>query len=36
MATTIVSMAAKSNDSEDWTFGANLQTKGHIPKPSEG
>ena len=29
-------MAAKSSDSEDWTFGANLQTEGHIPKPSEG
>ena len=36
MATTIMSMATKSSDSEDWTFGANLQTEGHIPKPSEG
>ena len=35
-ATTIVSMGTKSSDSEDWTFGANLQTEGHIPKPLEG
>ena len=36
MATTIVSMAAKSSGSEDWTLGANLQTEGHIPKQPEG
>ena len=35
-ATTIMSMATKSRDSEDWTFGANLQTEGHIPKLLEG
>ena len=35
-ATTIMSMATKSSDSEDWTLGANLQTEGHIPKPSKG
>ena len=36
MATTIVSMATRSSDSEDWTLGDNLPTKGHIPKPSRG
>ena len=36
MATTILSMATKSSDSEDWTLGANLQTEDHIPKPSRG
>ena len=36
MATIIMSMAAKSSDLEDWIFGANLQTEGHIPKSSEG
>ena len=29
MATTIVSMAARFSDSEDWTSGANLQMEGH-------
>ena len=29
MATTIVSMAARSSDLEDQTFGANLQKEGH-------
>ena len=36
MATTILSMATKSSNSEDRILGANLQTKGHIPKPSRG
>ena len=36
MATTIMSMATKSSNSEDQTLGANLQTEGHIPKPSGG
>ena len=31
-----MSVATKSSDSEDWTFGVNLQTDGHILKPSEG
>ena len=32
MATIINSVAAKSSDSKGWTFGANLQTEGHIPE----
>ena len=32
----IMSMATTSSDSEDQTFAANLQTEGHVPKPSEG
>ena len=36
MATTVASMAAKSNDLEDHTSGANLQTKGHTPMSSRG
>ena len=35
-ATTVMSMATKSSDSEDWTLGANLPTEGHFPKPSRG
>ena len=35
-ATTIMSTASKSSDSKDWTWGANLQMEGHIPKPSGG
>ena len=36
MATTVVSMATKSSDLEDWTSGVNLQTEGHTPMPSRG
>ena len=36
MATTITSMDAKTSDLEDQTSGANLQTKGHTPRPSKG
>ena len=36
MATTVASMAAKSSNLEDWTSGANLQTKVHTPMPSRG
>ena len=36
MATTVASMAAKYSDLEDWTSGANLQTKGDTPMPTKG
>ena len=36
MATTVVSIAAKSSDLEDQMSGANLQTEGHTPMPSRG
>ena len=36
MATTVVSMATKSSNLEDWTSGATLQTKGHTSIPSRG
>ena len=29
-------MATKSNNLDDWTSGANLQTEGHTPIPSRG
>ena len=35
-ATTVVSMAAKYSNLDDWTSGANLQTEGHTPIPSRG
>ena len=33
MATTIVSIATRSSDLEDWMSGANLQTEGHMDMP---
>ena len=35
MATTIMSMAARSSDLEDWIYGANLQTEGHVGMESQ-
>ena len=35
MATTTVSMAAKSSDLEDRISGANLQMEGHVDMPSK-
>ena len=35
-AITVVSMATKSIDLDDWMSGVNLQTEGHIPIPSRG
>ena len=34
MATTMMSMAAKSSDLEDQMSGANLQMEGHKDRPS--
>ena len=36
MATTVMSMAAKSSDLEHQTSGANLQTEGYTPMPVKG
>ena len=35
MATTVVSMAARSSNLEDRMSGANLQTEGHADVPSQ-
>ena len=35
MTTTITTMATKSSNLEDQTSGANLQTEGHVGRPSK-